>query len=129
MAGSSAELVFTVQGDRRRLPLAVETTALRVGRKAVLNAVKHAAPRTVAAALAYGLRSLTLRVADDGTRISPGALDAAAAGEHLGIAGMRDRAQRAGGTLKITSEPCHGTTVSISLPIRETADTARAGPA
>ena len=48
MAGSSAELVFTVHGDRRRLPLAVETTALRVGREAVLNAVKHAAPRTVA---------------------------------------------------------------------------------
>ena len=30
------------------LPLTVETTALRIGREAVLNAVKHAAPRTVA---------------------------------------------------------------------------------
>jgi signal transduction histidine kinase len=43
MADSAAELVFLVQGDRRRLPLAVETTALRVGREAVINAVKHAA--------------------------------------------------------------------------------------
>ena len=51
--------------------------------------------------------------------IPPGAMDAAAAGEHLGIAGMRDRAQRGGGTLDIASEPGHGTTVSVSLPIRE----------
>ena len=124
MADSSAELVFTVQGDRRRLPLAVETTALRIGREAVINAVKHAAPRTVEVNLEYGPRSVTLRVVDDGTGIPPGAMDAAAAGEHLGIAGMRDRAQRAGGTLDITSEPGHGTTVSAMLPF---ADHARSG--
>ena len=50
-------------------------------------------------------------------------MEAAAAGEHLGIAGMRDRAQRAGGKLEITSEPGRGTTVSVSLPIRETPGT------
>jgi signal transduction histidine kinase/ligand-binding sensor domain-containing protein len=123
MTGSSAELVFRVQGDRRRLPLAVETTALRIGREAVLNAVKHAAPRTVEVSLEYGPRSLTLRVVDDGTGIPTGAIDAAAAGEHLGIAGMRDRAQRAGGRLDITSAPGLGTTVSVSLPIGETPGT------
>ena len=127
MADSSAVLAFTVVGDRVRLPLAVETTALRVGREAVLNAVKHASPRTVAVTLEYGQRSLALRVVDDGTGLLPGAVDAAAAGEHLGIAGMRDRAHKAGGTLDITSEPGRGTTVSVSLPIRETADTRRAG--
>jgi signal transduction histidine kinase len=119
MADSPAELRFTVHGDRRRLPLGVETTALRIGREAVLNAVKHAAPRTLKVSLEYGARSLTLRVVDDGTGIPPGAMDAAAAGEHLGIAGMRDRAQRAGGTLDIAGEPGRGTTVSVSLPIRE----------
>jgi signal transduction histidine kinase len=47
-------------------------------------------------------------------------METAVEGEHLGIAGMRQRAQRAGGTLDITSEPGRGTTVSVSLPIRET---------
>jgi signal transduction histidine kinase len=117
MADSPAELRFTVHGDRRRLPLAIETTALRIGREAVLNAVNHAAPRTVEVILEYGSRSLTLRIVDDGTGITPGAMDAAAAGEHLGIAGMRDRAQRAGGKLDLASEPGRGTTVSASLPI------------
>jgi nitrate/nitrite-specific signal transduction histidine kinase len=62
--------------------------------------------------------SLWFRV-DDGTGIPPGAPEAAAAGEHLGMAGVRDRAQRAGGKLEITSEPGHGTIVSVSLPIRK----------
>ena len=115
--GSSTELVFTVNGDRQGLPLAVETTALRIGREAVLNAVKHAAPRRVKVDLEYGSRLLTLRVSDDGTGIAPDAMDAAARGEHWGIGGMRDRAQRAGGTLEISSEPGRGTVVSVSLPI------------
>jgi signal transduction histidine kinase/streptogramin lyase len=119
MADSSATLEFGVHGDRRRLPLAIETTTLRICREAVVNAVNHAAPRAVEVSLAYSPRSLTLRVVDDGTGIPPGAVAAAAAGEHLGIAGMRDRARLAGGTLEITSEPGRGTTVSLSLPIRE----------
>jgi signal transduction histidine kinase/ligand-binding sensor domain-containing protein len=119
MAESPARLVFVVKGDRRRLPLSVETAALRIGREAVLNAVTHAAPRTVEVSIEYAPRLVTVRVRDDGVGIAPGATDAAAKGEHLGIIGMRDRAQRAGGTLEISSEPGRGTVVSASLPIRE----------
>lgn len=125
LAGSSAVLVFAIHGDRRRLPLNIETTALRVGREAVLNAVKHAAPRTVEVSLAYGPGALTLRVLDDGQGIAPGALDAASVWGHWGIAGMRDRAKSAGGTLDISSEPGRGTAVSLSLPIGETSGTSR----
>jgi signal transduction histidine kinase len=119
MTGSATELVLTVTGHRRGLPLAVETTALRIGREAVLNAVKHAAPGRVKVDLEYWPRVLTLRVSDDGTGIAQEAMEAAARGEHWGLAGMRDRAQRAGGTLEISSEPGRGTVVSVSLPIGE----------
>ena len=53
-------------------------------RRRRLNAVNHAAPRTVEVGVEHGARTLTLLVVDDGTGIPPGALDAAAAGEHLG---------------------------------------------
>jgi signal transduction histidine kinase len=117
---SSASLVFSVHGDRRRLPVAVETTAFRIGREAVINAVKHAAPRNVEVNLEYGPRSLTLRVVDDGIGIAPDAMEAAATNGHLGVVGMRDRARRTGGTLSISSEPGKGTVVSVSLRVRET---------
>ena len=119
MADSPATLVFSVKGNRRRLPISVETAALRVGSEAVLNAVKHAAPRTVDVTIEYGSQFVTVGVRDDGAGIAPGAMDAAVRRKHLGITGMRNRAQRAGGTLEISSEPGRGTVVSVSLPIGE----------
>src|SRR6185295_18159044 len=47
MAGASAALEFTVRGDRRPLHPVVETTALRIGREAVVNALKHAEARKI----------------------------------------------------------------------------------
>jgi signal transduction histidine kinase/ligand-binding sensor domain-containing protein len=117
LIGSSVELTFNVSGDRRRLPLDVETTAIRIGREAVLNALKHAAPRTLVVNVDYGRRLLTLTVVDDGKGIAPGAIEAAPAAGHWGIAGMKDRAERARGTLAIGSVPGRGTTVSVSLPV------------
>lgn len=49
--------------------------------------------------LEFGARALGLRVRDDGTGIPAGAMD----------------------TLEIISASGHGTTVSVGLPIRETA--------
>jgi signal transduction histidine kinase/ligand-binding sensor domain-containing protein len=126
VADSRVDLVFAVRGSPRRLTAEVETTALRIGREAVINAVKHAAPARVEVDLEYGPRALTVRVRDDGTGMSPDAMDTLSAGEHLGIAGMRDRAQRAGGTLDIASAPGRGTTVSAALPVREHRDGAHA---
>ncbi len=122
LAGSGVSLVFDARGNRSRLPHTVETTALRIGREAVLNALKHAAPRRVEVKLEYGPRFLTLEVVDDGRGIAPGTMETAASGGHWGVAGMRDRAQRAGGTLEISSEPGQGTRVSVSLPIGERLD-------
>jgi signal transduction histidine kinase len=118
VAGSGVELAFAVRGEPRRLPVAVETTALRIGREAVLNAVKHGAPTTVHVAVEYGTRDLTVRVRDDGGGMSPAAMAPQGVGEHMGIAGMRDRAQRAGGKVEITSAPGDGTTVSLVLPFQ-----------
>lgn len=116
-AGASVALEFTVSGDRRPLSLQVETTALRIGREAVLNALKHADAQKVDVRLEYGTQFLSLDIRDDGRGMSRDAPEAAATDGHLGIAGMRARANRTGGTMEIVSEPGLGTTVRASLPI------------
>ena len=116
VAGSSVGLVFNVSGERRRLPLEVETAALRMGREAVVNALKHAAAGRLEVQIEYGPRSLLLKVVDDGTGIAPGSVESATARGHWGIAGMKARAEGARGTLEIASVPGRGTSVSISLP-------------
>jgi len=72
----------------------IETTALRIGREAVMNALKHADARKVDVHLEYAPRALILQIADDGRGISPSAIEAAAIDGHLGIRGCareRDR--------------------------------------
>ena len=62
--------------------------------------------------------SVRLAIQDDGRGFNPAAtLEAAAAGGHLGIVGMRERARAGGGTFKLASQPGKGTTVEIELPI------------
>jgi signal transduction histidine kinase len=118
ITGAPVVLEFTVSGDRHPLTLLIETTALRVGREAVLNALKHADARKVDVCLEYGAQVLSLEVRDDGRGMPPGTAEAAANNGHLGIVGMRERVQRAGGTIEIASEPGRGTTVRASLPMR-----------
>ena len=116
-AGSAIDVRFGVRGAERRLSGVLELTALRVGTEAVSNAVKHAAARTIEVDIEYGDRALTLHVRDDGRGLGHTIIDAASLSGHLGIAGMRERATRAGGTLDIASTSHSGTTLTLVLPI------------
>jgi signal transduction histidine kinase/ligand-binding sensor domain-containing protein len=113
------QLRFVVRGERRRLAHAVEVTALRIGREAVANAVEHAGPGRVEVVLEFGPRHLRLRVRDDGSGFVPEDAEAARRSGHWGIAGMRERAARMGGTLTVESVP-GSTLVSLVLPVAGT---------
>ena len=110
-------LALTVRGDRRPLPHAVEVAALRIGREAVRNAVRHADAEGVELALEYGPGVLRVTVRDDGRGVIPHDMDAARSAGHWGIVGMRERAARAGGSLDIAPAPGGGTQLSVALPI------------
>ncbi len=118
VVGVSVSVDFSVRGDRRPLSPLIETTALRIGREAVMNALKHAAATKVDVHLEYAPRALILQIADDGRGISPSAIEAAASDGHLGISGMRARARQAAGTMDIASQPGSGTSVRLTLPNR-----------
>jgi len=113
---ASADLVlsFDVQGVARRAPLQVEEQLLRIGREAVSNVVRHASARHLRVALIYTTDDITLIVNDDGLGFEEASEPD---GGHLGLTTMRERAESAGGTLRIHSEPEAGTTVSVTTPL------------
>jgi len=57
-----------------------------------------------------------LEVADDGEGFEPSEPERARGDGHFGLVGMRERAQRLGGSLEVTSEPGAGTTIRAIVP-------------
>ncbi|PNY82958.1 sensor histidine kinase [Deinococcus koreensis] len=98
------------------VPLPVKITAFRIVQEALNNAARHApspAGVTVTAAVQEGW--LILQVLDHGPGFTWGgeALEG-----HLGLVGMRERAESLGGTFTVTLRPQGGTCVEARLPLR-----------
>jgi signal transduction histidine kinase len=94
----------------------VERDLLRIFQEALANAVKHAQARTVDVELNYAQDALALRVRDDGRGFDPDSLSPALSG-HYGLIGMRERAERIGGHLTLTSRPGEGTELLVEVPL------------
>jgi len=90
----------------------VEQCVYRVAQEALANVTQHAQAKQVAVELLREDGSLTLTVSDDGCGCDFNDIDAE---RHLGIRGMRERAEMVGGTLEIESDPGLGTTVHLTI--------------
>jgi PAS domain S-box-containing protein len=95
-----------------RLPLAIEEVLYRVAQEALHNVVKHAGARQVRVEVERTGQGVRLRIEDDGKGFDPEAV----ADGHLGLAGMRARADKIGGRFSCRSEPGMGTTIEITVP-------------
>ncbi len=95
-----------------RPPLDVEESLYRIAQEALHNVVKHAGARQVRLEVGRVAEGVSLRVVDDGRGFDPSAVPDG----HLGLTGMRSRAERLGGRLTVTSEIGHGTTVEVIVP-------------
>jgi signal transduction histidine kinase/ligand-binding sensor domain-containing protein len=91
-------------------------------KETVNNIVKHSQATSVRIELAVENNEVMFRITDDGVGFDP-ENPAPTSGGH-GIGGMRERVQDLGGKLHIISEFGAGTTVSLSLPLGETAEIA-----
>jgi signal transduction histidine kinase len=109
-------LTCRTQGVPRRLPPTVASTVLRVSKEAVTNVVQHANAKQVTIELGYEPGLVRLTIADDGVGTDPARLASAPASGHWGIAGMRERATRAGGTLEVNSAVSMGMTIVLTVP-------------
>jgi signal transduction histidine kinase len=96
----------------RRLPPAIESACYRIAQEALSNATRHANAASILVAVEATPKRLRLTVRDDGK-----GFDARAAGAALkptgglGLIGMVERANLAGGRLTIEGEPGNGTMV------------------
>jgi signal transduction histidine kinase len=115
-AGSSAAVEIQITGAHPNLPEDVEQNVLRIAQEAVTNALKHAGAKNVWIDLHLDPRTLQLVVRDDGRGFELSGVFVLVGG-HFGLLGMRERAERLGGTLEVSSEPGTGTEVRASVPL------------
>jgi signal transduction histidine kinase len=105
----------TVTGRQKQLAREIQHEIYRIGREALANAFCHSRAKRIELELEYSDRELCVRIRDNGCGIEPQILEKRR-DRHWGLAGMRERATRIGGVLKISSSPAAGTEVQLSIP-------------
>jgi len=85
----------------------------QIAQEALNNALKHARAQTVTIQLEFGEKETKLSIRDDGVGFRQ---DQAQKSGGRGLRGMRERAQRLGGTLAVESRPSGGTEISVTAP-------------
>jgi|HubBroStandDraft_6_1064221.scaffolds.fasta_scaffold00246_20 ligand-binding sensor domain-containing protein/signal transduction histidine kinase len=115
--GVAGETGFHVvaEGVARPLRPAIREEVYRVGREALVNAFRHSRASSIEVELEYAPSHLRLLVRDNGSGIDPEVVRAGREG-HWGLSGMRERAERIGGRLRVMSSASAGTEIELSVP-------------
>jgi len=95
-----------------------QTTAhdvLMAAREALYNAVRHGQPTSVRLNAEFQEQFCTLKIVDDGLGFDPIKVSASSNG-HYGLIGIRERAERVGGTFSVHSRIGAGTELLIEVP-------------
>ncbi|MDX6405514.1 MAG: hypothetical protein QOH70_2969 [Blastocatellia bacterium] len=103
---------FTATSTDTRAPSEIETACFRIVQEALSNVARHARARHVEVTLTTENLALEVTVRDDGVGFSVERLRTG-----LGLVGMDERAELAGGRLDIESAPGTGTTLRARFPL------------
>lgn len=104
-----------IKGTACALHPVVHDELYQLVREAVSNAFRHAHASTVQIRLDYNPRLFRLQVIDDGRGVLADYLQEAEPGDHWGLKGMYERADKIGGTLGVHSAPGRGSQVQLTL--------------
>ncbi len=99
--------------EQVEMPAPVQLLCFQIAREAIMNAVKHAHPSLIKVYLEAVDDGARIVVEDDGTGFDP---DQGSPEGHFGLAMMRERAQAAGGTFSLHSQPGEGTVITAVFP-------------
>jgi two-component system, NarL family, sensor histidine kinase DegS len=105
---------ITVEGDERRLDENLELVLFRVAQEALRNIWKHARAAEADIKVIFAGKRVEIIIADNGIGfVPPGEMGDLPRDGKLGLAGMHERIQLVGGTLKVESAPGCGATLTF----------------
>jgi signal transduction histidine kinase len=111
--GPAARLV--VEGEPRGVNHVVAEDFVQIGCEAIRNAFRHASATKIDVYIIYNDSELCLEVVDNGCGMPIQMMQSGKPG-HYGLTGMRERTERIGGTLTITSRLKEGSKIAVSVP-------------
>jgi signal transduction histidine kinase len=104
--------VTTDLGKEPPFSIEIKEALYRIAREALHNIVKHANASHVILNMSRADGMIGLEVCDDGKGFDPNADYPG----HLGLHSMRERVERLGGTMSITSTKGEGTRIAVKIP-------------
>jgi len=110
-AGTNLHTRFELRGRLRHLSPIWQENLLHIGQEALTNALKYARPRNFETRLIFNSKEFRLELRDDGDGFRVNNRH-----DGLGLAGMRERVEQMGGTLKVASARGKGTTIVVTVP-------------
>ena len=124
-AGIQVELNFPDEFPDLSQPLT--TTLFRITQEAVNNIIRHSRAKKANITLNLHDSMINLQVMDDGLGFDAAQMSKEAVNlQHWGLVGIQERIELIGGKLSITSDPSHGTTLTITVPIVQAVGTIHA---
>ena len=114
-AGKQVRFHIAVSGTGRETSIKVRANLLRIVQEATRNAIQHGGARQIDVRISYlnpgGIR---LQISDDGCGFN--LEEASHKLGHFGLATMRERAERVGADLTMTSAPGQGAEIEVVVP-------------
>jgi signal transduction histidine kinase len=112
---TAATCRIVVQGSPRPMHPVIRDEISRIGREALVNALRHSGARTIEVELGYQPSQVSVSVRDDGCGIDEQVLRVGRT-DHWGLSGMRERADGIGASLRVWSRRDGGTEVALTVP-------------
>jgi signal transduction histidine kinase len=114
---ASTEFRVVVCGTERALDDGPFGEVYRIGREAILNAYRHSRAKRIETEIEYRPTEVRIAIRDNGCGMDPHQLQRQG-GNHWGLVGMRERAERIGARLYLLSKVAMGTEVELRVPNR-----------
>ena len=112
--GMQTQMQVEGEQDRKYVSSVVEEELYHIAQEALNNILKHAEAQHVWVHLCFSNAETVLAIRDDGV----GFTSAATTNGGLGLASLKERAEKIGSSLKIETTPGNGTRLTVVVPAR-----------